>query len=299
MNLPSAWRGWRTHLLSPLLGAVLGRGPGSDALVRDAERFPDALVSSEQAADKARALGVKVDSGWASRQRLAAALDRQDNFSRLLRRPLSTAARLTVKGTWPKEPFVALGLHWGAGFPVLDHLLRSGRQPAFVYRPENPATFDRVPQRLQDRLHLRALNSFGNCIRVGGAYRKITAALSEGHVPVALIDAPVAGKAQTLTVDCEQFRITLRSGMFRLLAEHKVPMVWFRCGQAVSASARPTARLLQISPLFHADSAEVIAQEAASFLLDTLQHDAAQWHLWPVAGQLIEFRSSNSGLKVE
>ena len=72
-------------------------------------------------------------------------MDRQDNMARLFRHDLTRREALDIRGEWPAGRFVALGLHWGAGFPALAHLERSGRSPAFVYQPEDVETLGSLP----------------------------------------------------------------------------------------------------------------------------------------------------------
>ena len=283
MIVPPSWLGWRTHLLSPLLDAALKRESAARGLRHHARTFPGALHESEQAAARAAELGFALDPDWQARHMRTAALDRRDNFARLLRVRLADPAGLETRGQWPEGRFAALGLHWGAGFPVLAHLLDSGRQPAFVYRPENSNEFDSVPQRVFNRLHLRALHGFGHCIAVGGAYRRIGAAVAADRVPVILFDAPASGSARVMEFQPSPYRVFLRQGLLQLLAEQRLPFVFFRCGQHPD----PARRLLEISPLIEAQSVGEIGSRAAEFLLETLTRDSAQWHLWPVAEALL------------
>lgn len=283
MSPPSEWLGWRTHLLLPFLDAALRRSPDSPALENHARAFPGAVAECERAAGRARLAGFVVDPDWHRRRLLAAALDRQDNFARLLRTRIAAPHRLDVDGRWPAGRFVALGLHWGAGFPVLEHLLDSDRQPAFVYRPENPRELGSAPRRIFDRLHLRALRGFGHCIPVGGAYRRIVDALAAGRVPVVLFDAPPRQQDQVLRLATPAGGIHLRGGLFRLLAEQRVPVVFFRCGQPPGAARRRLEISAPVSPRQAGD----IAGRAASYLLETLEVDSAQWHLWSAAECLL------------
>lgn len=280
-------RDWSHYLLRPLADALLARRSNSKALARHALDFPGVLDAARCGADIAAAYGFEVDEAWMERFALGPALDRQDVFSTLMGRSIVTEARLAVAGRWPAGQFMALGLHWGAGFPVLGHLEADGRHPAFVYRPENPDALDTLPRRLKNRLHMRALHGFGGCIPVGGAYQKIAATLSAGRVPVALFDAPAERDARTIDVHLDGYQVTLRTGLFRLLASQAVPYVFYRCGQNPAAEADGTVRLLEISSAAQSDDVEEIAQQAAAFLLDTLRHDAAQWHFWPHADVLI------------
>lgn len=283
MSRSPPWLGWRTHLLSPLLDAALKRDPAAAGLAHHARAFPGAQEESERAAARAIDTGFAVDPDWQHRHMLTAALDRQDNFARLLRARLADPARLETHGEWPRGRFVALGLHWGAGFPVLAHLLDSGRQPAFVYRPENPDDLGSVPQRIFNRLHLRSLHGFGHCIPVGGAYRKINQAVAAEQVPVILFDAPAIGTARVMEFHPSPYRVVLRSGLLQLLADQQLPFVFFRCGQKPGQARR----LLEISRRHEATAAEQIGLRAAEFLLETLTRDSAQWHLWPAAEALI------------
>ena len=283
MIMSSEWLGWRTHLVMPFFDAAFRRTPESPALEKHARSYPGSVAESDQAARQASIAGFAVDGDWQRRRILAGALDRQDNFARLLGIRIASARRLDRDGEWPRGRFVALGLHWGAGFPVLEHMLDSGHQPAFVYRPENPADLGCTPHRIFDRLHLRALRGFGHCIPVGGAYRRIVDALDAGRVPVVLFDAPPGPSSRVVRLERSCGEIILRVGLFRLLAEKQVPVVFFRCGQQVGARRRR----LEIGPVVAAGQADELAARAADYLLETLDVDSAQWHLWPVADQVI------------
>lgn len=281
---PGYWRGWRSRLLAPLGDAAFGRFPNSSGLIAHACDFPDARAEAEASAAAARGLGFAVDAGWIERRLVSAALDRQDNFARLVGRSLIRPDRLEVRGSWPRGVFVALGLHWGTGFPVLEHLARQDRQPAFVYLPEPDSELVSLPARLYDRLHLRALAGFGNSIRVGGAYQRIVEALAAGRVPVVLFDAPATPGSSQIEQVRSGYRVSLRTGVLGLLAEKRVPYVFFRCAHR-QAERR---RVLEISPPGQSNAAAQIAGQAADFLLDALRGDSAQWHLWPAAGQLLD-----------
>lgn len=278
------WRGWRAHLLNPLSDAALGLHPDSAQVKRHAMNFPGAEAEAIDSAARAADLGFPIDEGWVKRRALAVALDRQDNAARLVGRSLTAVDRLEVRGQWPQGVFVAMGLHWGTGFPVLEHLLKTGRQPAFVYRPERDEDLPSLPARFADRLHLRALRGFGHTIAVGGAYERILGEFAAGCIPVILFDAPATAGAREATVERPGLRIRLRTGLPGLVAEHHLPYVFFRC------SHRPgqRRRLLEISKLQRSDQPGEILERAGDFLLESLHLDAAQWHFWPVARDLLE-----------
>lgn len=275
--------GWRDLLWRPLVDAALDRAPRSEVFQRHARSFPAALVEAETQAGHARAFGFAVDDGWIERRVICESLDRHDNFARLLRRPLATRQRLEVQGEWPNGVFVALGLHWGAGFPALEHLLLSQRQPAFVYLAEPEAALNQRARRLYDRLHLRALNGFGHTIPVGGAYQRIKQALVAGRIPVVLFDAPPQPGSSRLSLHRDGFDIALRRGILGLIAKRQIPYVFFRCGWRPGQARR----VLEISSPRQSSALEDVAAAAGDFLLDSLRLDGAQWHLWPVASELL------------
>lgn len=283
----AGWTHWQAYLLDPLLDAVLARRPDDRALLTHGRRFPAAVSGAAVAAQQAERLGFAVDADWSERHWRCAALDRQDNFARLLGRSLTRDDRLEVCGSWPQPPFVALGLHWGTGFPVLAHLQQAGLQPGFVYLPEDPYQLPSLPARIADRLHLRALARFGPAIRVGGAYQAMQQALAAGRVPVVLFDAPPQRESSLLTVPTGpgiERSLRLRSGVLRLLAAEQVPFVFFRCWMP----AQGNRRRLEISAPAQSDQPEDIARQAAGFLLDSLRLDGAQWHFWSQAEALME-----------
>ncbi len=280
------WTHWQAYLLDPLLDALLGRKPDSAVLLSHGRRFPLAEAAARQAAECAERMGFAPDPQWNERHWRCASLDRQDNFARLLHRSLTDGKRLEVVGAWPQSPFIALGLHWGTGFPALAHLQESGLPPSFVYLPEDPAHLPSRPARIYDRLHLRALAGFGPAIRVGGAYQAIRDALGAGRIPVVLVDAPPNPDSRLLPIDPGpgiDRSICLRAGVLRLLAEHQVPFVFFRCWKPED-SAR---RRLEIKAPDCSDRPEYIAERAAEFLLKTLRLDGAQWHFWGQAEALM------------
>lgn len=281
-----AWTHWQAYLLDPLLDALLARRPGSPLLLRHGKRFPAAEMGARQAAEQADRMGFAVDPKWSERHWRCAALDRQDNFARLLRRSLTAGNRLEVVGAWPKPPFVALGLHWGTGFPALEHLQVTGLSPSFVYLPEDPGHLPSRPARIYDRLHLRALGGFGPAIRVGGAYQAIRDALAAGRVPVVLIDAPPHPDSRLVDIDSRpeiDRNIRLRAGVLGLLAEHHVPYVFFRCWKPDGS----VLRRLEVKAPNRSDQPEHIAEQAAAFFLETLRLDGAQWHFWSQAEALM------------
>lgn len=278
------WSDLGPNLLQPMYDAVLAHSVNSPSVKRHAESFPGALEAGQLAAQRAANAGFAIDSEWMQRFMSGMALDRQDVFSRLMGRSLISSQSLAIDGLWPRGKFVALGLHWGAGFPVLEHLIKHGHQPAFLYRSEDPAPFDSLPKLIRRSLHMRALNSFGQCISVGGAYEKIKAAIEVGRVPVALFDAPAGGSAQTVQINVAGYLVRLRRGLLHLLAEQNLPFAFYRCGLDPSGSR--SVRILKISEVMNSNDLLEIAHLAASFFIDTLNHDAAQWHFWP-AGECI------------
>lgn len=282
-------RNWRAHLLNPLLGALRTQPPCTRKLLEHAADFPGARLAAERASRKAAQVGFSVDVQWQYRHMMCAALDRQDNFARLIGRSLVSSDRLEVRGEWPTRPFVALGLHWGTGFPALEHLLQAGLQPAFVYRPEQAADLSSGAERLYDRLHLRALDGFGHCIRVGGAYRGIQSALAAGRVPVVLIDAPPQPQSSVCSLTANAWTMRFRSGLMQLLASEAIPFVMFRCWHPPTSATR---RLDILTPQQLSMMSD-IGQCWADFLLESLSIDGAQWQLWDEADSLIQL---NNGL---
>lgn len=288
------WTHWQAYLLDPLLDALLGRKPDSPVVLAHGRRFPAAEAAARQAAECAERMGFAPGPQWNERYWRCAALDRQDNFARLLHRSLTHENLLETVGAWPRPPFVALGLHWGTGFPALAHLQRSGLSPGFVYLPEDPDHLPSRPARIYDRLHLRALAGFGPAIRVGGAYQAIRDALAAERIPVVLIDAPPHPGSRLLHIDPRpgiDRSIRLRAGVLRLLAEHRVPFVFFRCWKPDEAARRR----LEIKQSDCSGRPEYIAERAAEFLLETLHLDAAQWHFWCQAEALMGLPEPCSG----
>jgi hypothetical protein len=290
MTLNDCWRSWKSYLLNPVGDALLRRKASSPSFQKHAEAFPGAVAEAMEAAERAGAAGFQIDSGWQRRHCLTGAVDRQDNMARLFRHDLTRREILDVHGEWPAGRFVALGLHWGAGFPALAHLEQSGRSPAFVYQPEDVETLGSLPARLYDRLHLKALRSFDNCIRVGGAYRAIADAVDSGFVPIVLVDAPGSETSSTVNIQRAAFQVRLRSGVFRLLAEKKVDVVYFRSGY-LPASCR---RFLEIGEPLRVTSMEAVAEASADFLLSTLEIDSAQWHFWTMGAGVIRTDQNDS-----
>ncbi len=283
----AAWIHWQAYLLDPLLDAVLARRPDDRVLLAHGRRFPDATDAARRAAERAESMGFAPGGDWQDRYLRCGALERQDNLARLLGRSLTSTDCLEIQGAWPAGAFMALGLHWGNGFPALEHLQLSGRSPAFVYQAEDPEGLPSWPARLADRLHLRALASFGPAIRVGGAYQAICAALAAGRVPVVLIDALPRPGSRLLTVDPSPAMdrvVHLRRGVLGLLAEQRLPFVFFRCWQP----GQTARRRLEISPPACFDQPEPIAECAAEFLLESLHLDSSQWHFWPQAEALLD-----------
>lgn len=283
MSFRGSWRRWRSVLLEPVADALLQRSPPCSHLDRHALGFPGAFAEAAAAEIVAAGSGFRTDADWQRRRLLVAALDRQDNMARLLHRAIAAPDRLEVRGCWPGGRFIALGMHWGAGFPALEHLLRAGHKPAFVYRPENPSELESWPDRCYDRLHLRALKGFGNSICVGGAYRRIIDALEAGCVPVVLFDAPPTTGSSSLMVVNGAYRLRLRAALFRLIVDQAVNCVFFRCGYQTGCPGR----LLEIGSPVRSDDPKALAEAAADFMLKTLREDSAQWHLWPMADALL------------
>lgn len=276
---------WQAHVLHPLSDALFGRSATSTALQAHALDFPKALEGARRAFQCAKQMGFDVSQErWLERHTLCSAFDRQDTFARFLGRPLASPGRLDVVGTWPKAPFVALFMHWGAGIPALEHLSNAGLQPSLVYRPERSSDLPSLATRLSSRVHMRVLKGFRCSIPVGGAYTGIEHAIASGRCPVIAIDVPPRSDSELVNIEVEGRSIQLRAGLMHLLARHRVPFVFFRCWHPPGF----IRRRLEISQVCRTRDTGWIARQVGEFFMQSLLLDSSQWHFWSDAQTIIQ-----------
>lgn len=271
------------RLILPFLDARRGYGVDDARFCEHAWAFPNAQAMAQRDQQAAQKLGHEPDPDWVRRHVLSAALDRCDGW-RLVRGQAARLMRdIEVVGQWPKQPFIALGTHWGAGLPTLAHLNQSGLGPKFVYRQEPQTVFRTRAERWAHGVHLRALEICGGSITLGGAYAQILESLNSGQTPVILVDAPADGRP-TLTGQAPSFILNVREGLLNMLCRERLPFVFYRCG----FDPKTGRRQLWIGSETLEDDPQAIANQAAEHLARAFAIDTAQWRLWMVADALLK-----------
>lgn len=174
---------------------------------------------------------------------------------------------------WPERGgFLALGFHRAGGFHVLDDLAAHGFRPLFLHRPPAPGS---VVSRLTAHWrvnHLRRMGG-GELLATGGSYQRIRDALGNSAVVVALADVPADAGQSSCEVTVAGCRLKLRSGLFRLAVEARVPVVFFHTALDSASSYR-----LHVSQARIFDTAEMLARQAGAELETSLRADDAAWH---------------------
>jgi phosphatidylinositol dimannoside acyltransferase len=219
------------------------------------------------------------------RYRLLKMIDQADAWIAPFRTRWWINRYVDVQGEWPKQAFIALGFHYGAGIWVLKHLRLFGPTAHLLAWRFGPEHFpkDRLTY-LNMRWRKALIESAAGAkfIYTGGALKPLQAALGMGRAVVGVADSPqhVGRGAQRTTVMGRDF--ALPTGVFELARRAGVPLIpW-----AMHFDHRTGRRTLRIYPPLSANADnETWTREYTALLEQLMCDDPAGWHLWPQFAQ--------------
>jgi hypothetical protein len=187
---------------------------------------------------------------------------------------------LHVEGSWPTvTPFMAVTLHWGNGLWSLRHLCRHGYHAALVSAPigESGDGARNLRSRYSLLRNQEVARASGRpVIYTGRSLANIRAHLAANGVLVALLDVPRDQTPESIPASLIGRDSTLPRGLFRLAAELRIPMVFFRLGTDIANGERR----LVIYPEVSSRSEFELARAYSEFFNATLKIDFAAWHRW-------------------
>jgi phosphatidylinositol dimannoside acyltransferase len=224
---------------------------------------------------------------WRRAWRLVQLIDHADLFVALTRRSRSFNWQADVRGTWPAtDPFLAVTFHWGAGLGSLAHLANAGHRARFLSGRFADSDFGNDAWRVRYvKLRIRAIESMTRApvIFTGGASSHIDDAFAQGTSVVALCDVPPSEGRSTIAASLNGLQLRMPLGLARLACARRIPVVSFVAGVDRATGRRHLA--IDEACVF-SDPASLAAALAAR-LGSQLERDAAAWHMWPYAADLL------------
>ncbi len=232
---------------------------------------------------------------WAYRVRITRFLDAVDvwhgRFSsdRRLARSL-----LTVEGEWPGTPSVVMvGTHAGPGTLSLRRLASGGFVPRFIYRDMTNAQLKRAPflhAYQAARIRYMRWVSRDRAIRVPGGRKQVAEAIGEpGHALVLLPDAPAQSRRGD-RLDLFGFSLPIDARGLEEAVTRGAPCSFF----SMYWDDAKGRRIMHIRPPRVFRGLEEALDAYNDFLVATLSHAPAQWHLWAIHAPVLRDRASQA-----
>lgn len=287
----------RTHWAWPVAAAALPPRARFRLLARVAASDNVAFPEEAQAYALAKRFGyarlpetgpTPVDEAtWRRAWRLVQLMDHADLFVALTRGSRWFNGQADVRGDWPATgPFLAVTFHWGAGLGSLGHLANSGHRARFLSGRFADADFGNDAWRVRYvKLRIRAVERVTGApvIYTGGASSHIDDAFARGTCVVALCDVPPSAGRSTIDASLNGLQLRMPLGLARLACARRIPVVSFVAGVDRVTGRRHLA--IDEARIF-SDPASLAAALAAR-LGTQLECDAAAWHMWPYAADLL------------
>jgi len=287
----------RTHWVWPAIAAalpsrerfrLLAHVAGSDRVVFPEEAAAYALAMRfgyarlpETGSDRAD------EATWRRAWRLVQLVDHADLFVALTRGRRWFSGQADVRGNWPATgPFLAVTFHWGAGLGSLGHLANAGHRAHFLSGRFGEADFGNDSWRMRYvRLRIRAIESATGVpvIYTGGASSQIADAFSRGTSVVALCDVPVPAGRSAIAAPRNGLLLRMPLGLARIACARRIPVVSFVAGVDRATGRRHLE--IDVARVFSEPMS--LAEVLADRLESHLEHDAAAWHMWPHAAELL------------
>lgn len=226
------------------------------------------------------------------RFRLVLMTDIYDMWLSILRGRHSLKRLVKQNRAWPEQrPLMVIGSHWGPGMLGLRSMRAQGLLPHFVIRPV-PSELKRTRFMfwLYRRIRTWHLNQLlpGKRFNTGTSPRRLIQALDGGAAILMLADTPAENERETIPLQLYGKQALIHRGFTKTLARRQIPYVTFSMG----LDWRDGRRDIDVRPVRIEQDAEVIQQELAEFINETLWRDPGQWQMWPFTQQFLRFVES-------
>lgn len=227
------------------------------------------------------------DQGFLRRQRLLRLIDHADLFLSMTRSDRWIDRHIDIEGEWPTQgPFLAMTFHWGAGLWGLRQLGRLGLAPNSLSTELDPAHFASEPFALRYDL-LRNRETARACraevFTRGSQVRHMMRLLHSGDNILGLIDVPVTDTRNATRVSLLDRPARFPTGLLQIAQRSGAPVVPFWTGIDWSTGRRK----MVVRPAIQVVDVNATARQLASELDPLLRRWPDQWHLWPVAADIL------------
>lgn len=197
---------------------------------------------------------------------------------------LSLIRAAKANQSWPTaQGYIALGLHWGTGFPALIGISESGPAPKFVFSDPDflfnqQGLLETAYKNIRRNWFHRIARGQAIVAGKGTAFKEIELATKQKHVPVILYDAPQHDKSGTevYKLKNKQFTYQIASGFVKIITSTQVPYVLFSYKLDVNTGFRQP----NITKLKFVDSTENLIKDLSVFFFENLDSDPSLWHFW-------------------
>jgi len=216
---------------------------------------------------------------WERNVRLLYLIDISDSWLAWLR-PQKARNIQTKVGEWKSETgFLALSVHWGAGFLSLPDIQRSGFNPFFVFSGE-PIKFEYqgIMEKYYRKIRRYYVNKISGSVAIptGGGYQIIKDQVSQKGVPVILFDAPKDEENAKNFLMVFNYKYNIASGFINLICKENIPYQLF----SVLLDFKSGKRKLRINNLKNVDSEQELIQELSIFFEILLTESPEHWFFW-------------------
>lgn len=221
---------------------------------------------------------------WLAEYRLTILLDHLDLWLSMLA-PGRFYRQMQIENSLPeKGPFVLLGLHWGAGFPILRELHRNAPETVYILRQrsrhETQKRWFQGRYIHYRRAHLAKL--FPDQRYTPGGYPRMLIKTLQSRKSILMLgDVPAVAGEQTLSVQLLGQPAQISSGFLRLLIKMAIPVVFFD----VSMTTEGQRRLHLQTPQTFSEQDGLIKNFETLFD-DCLSRQSSAWQLWFAANQI-------------
>ena len=195
-------------------------------------------------------------------------------------RPKKANKLYSIVGKWDcSSGFIALGTHWGTGFPALHAINKCNRRPFFVYSQKKVPFADRgfIESRYRKLRHKYIDKISGSsAITIGNSYEQIKKKVLSGNVPVILFDAPKDRNTAKYFLSIQGYDLPIASGFVNLICQEKIPFQIYD----VCLDFKSGKRQLNIQDRIATISEDDLIDKLGQTLSNYLNKSPEQWFFW-------------------
>jgi hypothetical protein len=273
-------------VLLPGLAALLP-WPWCFALFKRIARFEWLYrEASEAALQQARlhGWGGTDERHWLLERKLVTLIDHADHYLGLFRTDRWMGKYLQVEGAWPDagKALMLMSFHWGAGYWGLRHAAAHGLYPhALVASLETPAYAGRFVltayARARNANVARTLQA--PVIDVARQLKKVLMAVRRQEPLLSVVDVPADGAISSTPVQVLGMTAKVPSGLFRLVADHQIPIALYVTGIDLQTGMR----FLRIRYVAPSSNMEATVEDVFRDLGQAIAQSAPSWHFWGIS----------------